>query len=67
LLAGIAFFSACRPEEEFTTDPSVKLEFSVDTVYFDTVFTQMGGGAPRPISVTKQWFLQLIALLIVMM
>lgn len=54
LLAGIAFFSACRPEEEFTTDPSAKLEFSVDTVYFDTVFTQMGGGAPRPISVTKQ-------------
>ena len=54
LLAGVAFFSACRPEEEFTTDPSAKLEFSVDTVYFDTVFTQMGGGAPRPISVTKQ-------------
>lgn len=54
LLTGIAFFSACRPEEEFTTDPSAKLEFSVDTVYFDTVFTQMGGGAPRPISVTKQ-------------
>lgn len=54
LLAGIAFFSACRLEEEFTTDPSAKLEFSVDTVYFDTVFTQMGGGAPRPISVTKQ-------------
>lgn len=47
-------FFACRPEEEFTTDSSVKLQLSVDTVYFDTVFTQMGTGGPRPVSVTKQ-------------
>ncbi|UOQ54037.1 hypothetical protein [Hymenobacter cellulosivorans] len=33
----------CEPKEDLlTTDPSAKLEFSTDTVLFDTVFTQVG-------------------------
>ncbi|UOQ73254.1 hypothetical protein [Hymenobacter cellulosilyticus] len=33
----------CEPKEDlFTTDPGAKLEFSADTVLFDTVFTQVG-------------------------
>ncbi|MCB2406385.1 hypothetical protein [Hymenobacter lucidus] len=33
----------CEPKEDvFTTDPSAKLEFSTDTVMFDTVFAQVG-------------------------
>jgi hypothetical protein len=33
----------CEPKEDlFTTDPGAKLEFSSDTVLFDTVFTQVG-------------------------
>ncbi len=47
-------FHACRIEDEFTTDPSAKLQFSVDTIYFDTVFTQLDSGGVRPISVTQQ-------------
>ncbi len=47
-------FFACRPEEEFTTDSSVKLQFSVDTISFDTVFAQLDSVKFRPISVTKQ-------------
>ena len=34
-------FAACR-KETFLKDKNVKLEFSVDTVLFDTVFTQIG-------------------------
>lgn len=47
-------FHACKIEDEFTTDPSAKLEFSVDTIYFDTVFTQLDSSGVRPISVTQQ-------------
>lgn len=36
------WFSACDPDNDFTTDPSAKLEFSLDTLRFDTVFTQLG-------------------------
>ncbi|PJJ52798.1 hypothetical protein CLV45_3455 [Hymenobacter chitinivorans DSM 11115] len=33
----------CEPKEDLlTTDPGAKLEFSTDTVLFDTVFTQVG-------------------------
>lgn len=48
----LAAFSACRKEDDVTTDPSAKLEFSLDTVLFDTVFT--GFGTQKPASVTKQ-------------
>lgn len=34
--------SACRKDEKFTTDSTDKLEFSVDTLRFDTVFTELG-------------------------
>jgi hypothetical protein len=43
---------SCRKEDDFTTDASAKLEFSTDTVMFDTVFSQVG--ANRPLSITKQ-------------
>ena len=41
LLTGLTLLS-CRKEEKITTDPSAKLEFSGDTVLFDTVFTTVG-------------------------
>lgn len=52
LYAGL--FSACRPDEEFTNDPSATLEFSADTIFFDTLFTQLANGELKPISITKQ-------------
>ena len=36
-----AILTSCR-KESFTTDPQDKLEFSTDTLRFDTVFTQVG-------------------------
>jgi hypothetical protein len=33
---------SCQKEEQFTTNTEDKLEFSVDTLRFDTVFTQLG-------------------------
>ncbi|MFW5805372.1 MAG: choice-of-anchor Q domain-containing protein [Bacteroidales bacterium] len=39
--AGIVFFSACDMGQ-FTTDPGDKLNFSRDTVQFDTIFTSIG-------------------------
>ncbi len=33
--------NSCR-DDEFATDPSVKLEFSLDSLLFDTVFTTVG-------------------------
>lgn len=32
----------CSPIDDFTTDGNVKLEFSLDTLRFDTVFTELG-------------------------
>ncbi len=43
---------SCRKEDQITTDSSVKLSFSADTVWFDTVFTQ--SGTVQPLSVTKR-------------
>lgn len=37
-----AFFLFACKKERFITDTSAKLNFSTDTVYFDTVFTQIG-------------------------
>lgn len=34
--------ASCTDEEEYTTSPSALLEFSTDTVRFDTVFTTIG-------------------------
>ncbi|MCF8303353.1 MAG: hypothetical protein K9I94_08790 [Bacteroidales bacterium] len=47
ILAIAISFSSCRKDEVINTNPSVKLEFSTDTVFFDTVFTTIG-------TVTKQ-------------
>lgn len=35
-------FTACEDEDNFITDGSFDLEFSVDTLLFDTVFTELG-------------------------
>ncbi|MBL7824992.1 MAG: right-handed parallel beta-helix repeat-containing protein [Saprospiraceae bacterium] len=40
-LALTLLFSFCQ-KEKFTSDPQDKLEFSTDTLRFDTVFTQLG-------------------------
>ncbi len=41
LIFSVIFLSQCR-KDKFATDSSAKLEFSVDTVLFDTVFTTVG-------------------------
>ena len=46
-LLTVGLFASCRKEEKLTRSTSAKLEFSVDTVIFDTVFTTIG-------SATKQ-------------
>jgi hypothetical protein len=48
----IASLWGCRKEDEFTTDSGAKLSFSLDTLLFDTVFSQVSGN--RPLSITKQ-------------
>jgi hypothetical protein len=40
-LAGLIFAGSCR-KEVFTQDPGAKLQFSTDTVQFDTIFTSVG-------------------------
>jgi hypothetical protein len=37
-----ALLYSCGPEEVFLTDPAARLAFSLDTLRFDTVFTQLG-------------------------
>ncbi|MEW6469937.1 MAG: hypothetical protein AB1458_13495 [Bacteroidota bacterium] len=37
----LAFLQACR-RDELLTDPSARLEFSTDSILFDTVFTSVG-------------------------
>lgn len=38
----LILFSSCRKENIVTSNPTVKLQFSTDTVFFDTVFTSSG-------------------------
>lgn len=45
-LLTLLFSIGCR-KEKFTTDPSAKLKFSTDTVFFDTVFTAIGSATYR--------------------
>lgn len=45
----VALLSGCRKEELFTDDPGIQLDFSRDTVLFDTIFTQ------SPASVIKRF------------
>jgi hypothetical protein len=41
LLPGLLFF-ACHPERAYVEDSDAKLTFTLDTLYFDTVFTTIG-------------------------
>jgi hypothetical protein len=41
ILISFLFFTSCK-KEEFLTDSSAKLDFSTDSVLFDTVFTTLG-------------------------
>ncbi|NEU10241.1 DUF5123 domain-containing protein [Flavihumibacter sp. R14] len=43
----LLLISACRKEEVITTDSSAKLQFSADTILFDTVFTSVGSTTRR--------------------
>lgn len=45
--------TSCK-RDPFDTNPSAKLNFSTDTVLFDTVFTTLGGG-PFPRSANKRF------------
>ena len=42
LLGSIIIFEGCRKDPVFNTDPNFQLEFSTDTITFDTVFTSLG-------------------------
>ncbi len=39
--------SACRKKDVLSNDPSIKLEFSNDSIIFDTVFTSLGSATRR--------------------
>lgn len=43
----VLLISACHKEEKITTDPHAALEFSSDTVFFDTLFTSVGSITKR--------------------
>ncbi|HMM11333.1 MAG TPA: hypothetical protein PKE03_04470 [Bacteroidales bacterium] len=42
LFFAVIMVSSCLKEDPISTDPSLRLEFSNDTVIFDTVFTSLG-------------------------
>ncbi|MDR2907296.1 MAG: hypothetical protein LBU91_04830 [Bacteroidales bacterium] len=42
LLGTILIAESCRKDPVFNTDPSFRLEFSTDTISFDTIFTSLG-------------------------
>jgi len=42
LLAGLIVQFACTKEDNFYTEADARLEFSTDTIRFDTVFTELG-------------------------
>jgi len=43
----LILFSSCRKKDQIDTDPSMMLEFSTDTVFFDTVFATVGSVTQR--------------------
>ncbi|MBL7137623.1 MAG: right-handed parallel beta-helix repeat-containing protein [Bacteroidales bacterium] len=48
LLAGlILILFSCRKKDKIDTDPSLRLAFSADTVFFDTVFSTIGSVTQR--------------------
>lgn len=42
LIVGILLFISCTKKDVWNTDPNFKLQFSTDSVIFDTVFTTIG-------------------------
>ena len=50
LLTGLALLSCDGLDENYSSNPNLRLSFSVDTLSFDTVFTQIG-------SATKQFMI----------
>lgn len=46
-LISVAILSSCHKDESISTDPSLQLNFSNDSVIFDTVFTTMGSVTKR--------------------
>lgn len=53
-LFALSITQACKKDDDFSLDPSLKLAFSTDSILFDTVFTQLGGGND-PRSLNKQF------------
>ena len=53
-LLALLLLPGCRKDRLFTDDPGARLEFSLDSVLFDTVFTQPQPGPEIP-SVTKRF------------
>ena len=48
ILLFVCIIISCElQEEKFSTDPDIKLSFSIDTVFFDTVFTSLGSITKR--------------------
>jgi len=43
----LIFFFSCRKKDKIDTDPALRLDFSSDTVFFDTVFTTVGSVTQR--------------------
>lgn len=43
----ILSFAACNKDEDITFDPNAKLNFSTDSILFDTVFTSIGSTVRR--------------------
>ena len=42
VLIPLALFFSCQPERNFIEESDAKLEFTLDTLFFDTVFTTIG-------------------------
>lgn len=62
ILIGVIVFGGCEKDQDFITDGSVELAFSLDTLRFDTVFTSLGSATrsfkvynsnDRPIKIGK--------------
>jgi len=47
LAFAVAILAGCRRDQLFTDDPGVRLDFSQDTVLFDTIFTTVGSITKR--------------------
>jgi len=46
-VSALIFLFSCRKKDQIDTNPSVKLTFSTDTIFFDTVFTTIGSVTQR--------------------